>query len=441
MLEPAKESTFPVGANPCEIVHTGDIGTFKQALGIRIERFFCLKTMNGFLKICLIVLSGCTGIGVKHGPVLEVCQMQGFPAEEEGIEQGVSACYTGIHNGMLMMAGGCNFPEKPALEGGEKRFYQGIYVADASADSVLVWKKSGDLPMEAAYGVSISTPQGIICAGGTNRNGALSSVIRITLSRDGMVEGIDSLPSLPAAVDNMGGAILGNCLFIAGGNVNGVPSNTLYCLDLDKQDAGWVRMPDFPGTPRTQPVCVAQRKGMTDLLFLWGGFSGASEGRSATLSVDGYCYNPLTGIWSPIAVPMGADSVSVSLGGGAGIACGDSLILCTGGVNKDVFFTALKREEYMKKALAEGNFPVADSLRLAAKEYMSMLPEQYRFNDRILMYNTSEDSWKEVGRFSETARAGAVLAGQDNVFFNIAGELKPGIRTTDIVKMVLNAGD
>lgn len=393
-----------------------------------------MKPMKKFAILCLI-LAGCAAPEVKNESVWTVRQMQGAPAEEAGIGQGVSACYAGVHNGMLMMAGGCNFPEVPASEGGKKRFYRGIYVADASADSVFVWKKAGELPVEAAYGVSVSTSQGIICAGGANQNGALASVIRISLDGNGAGVTVDSLPSLPCTIDNMGGAVLDHYLFIAGGNVNGVPSNTLYCLDLDHTDAGWIQMPGFPGAPRTQPVCVAQRKGADSLLFLWGGFSGAGEGRPATLSVDGYCYSPAARTWTPVAVPAGEDSVGISLGGGTGIAFGDSLILCTGGVNKDIFLDALKREEKMKQALAEGNRPVADSLKLAAKEYMSMLPEAYRFNDRILVYNTSGDCWTEVMQFPGTARAGAVLAGENGTFFNIAGELKPGIRTPEIVKI------
>ena len=122
--------------------------------------------MKKFAILCLI-LAGCAAPEVKNESVWTVRQMQGAPAEEAGIGQGVSACYAGVHNGMLMMAGGCNFPEVPASEGGKKRFYRGIYVADASADSVFVWKKAGELPVEAAYGVSVSTSQGIICAGGT----------------------------------------------------------------------------------------------------------------------------------------------------------------------------------------------------------------------------------------------------------------------------------
>lgn len=118
--------------------------------------------------LCLI-LAGCAVPEVKNESAWTVRQMQGAPAEEAGIEQGVSACYAGIHNGMLMIAGGCNFPEVPASEGGKKRFYRGVYVTDASADSVFVWKKAGELPVEAAYGVSILPPEGSFVRAGLIR--------------------------------------------------------------------------------------------------------------------------------------------------------------------------------------------------------------------------------------------------------------------------------
>lgn len=394
--------------------------------------------MKKFWILCLIV-AGCAAPEVKREPVCTIKQMQGTPTGEAGIELGVSACYAGIYQGRLVMAGGCNFPETPASEGGTKRFYQGIYAADASADSLFVWKKVGELPAEAAYGVAVSTPQGIICIGGTNQSGALSTVLRISLDKEGTAAVVDTLPSLPCTIDNMSGTLLGHCLFIAGGNVNGVPSNALYRLDLEHPSTGWVRLPDFPGAPRTQPVCVAQRKGTEHLLFLWGGFAAAGEGRSATLSVDGYCYHPSERTWTPVSGPMDRDSVEISLGGGAGIASGDSLILCTGGVDKDIFLSALKREERMKQALAEQDFHTVDSLKSAARVYMTMLPEAYRFNDKILVYNTVEDKWGELIRCSQTARAGAALVGENEVFFNINGELKPGIRTPEIVKIYLNS--
>lgn len=382
-------------------------------------------------------LAGCAPQPVTDKSGLEVRQMTGVPQGESGVEQGVSACYAGVVDGVLMMAGGCNFPETPAAEGGTKRFYRGIYLADISVDTLLTWSKVGELPVEVAYGFSATTSKGMACVGGTNRQGALAKAWRILPDKEKRTVTIDTLPSMPCTLDNMSGAVIDRKLYVVGGNVNGVPSNVLYRLHLDDTNSGWVRLADFPGNPRTQPVCVAQRKEGETCLFLWGGFAAASSKRSTTLSVDGYCYTPSSDSWMPVAVPVGMDSIPVSLGGGNGIAFADSLILCTGGVNKDIFLAALQREELMKAAMAHDDRHMIDSLKQVSKGYMQMPPEDYRFNDRLLVYNVCRNTWKEVFRTKLTARAGASLVGDGFTFFNINGELKPGIRTPMIVKIAM----
>ena len=64
------------------------------------------------------------------------------PDGENGYEQGVSAAYAGILNDKLILAGGCNFPDVRAAEGGKKRFYKGVYVADIKLDNIPEWKIS-----------------------------------------------------------------------------------------------------------------------------------------------------------------------------------------------------------------------------------------------------------------------------------------------------------
>ena len=108
--------------------------------------------------------------------------MKGFPHDEPGIEKGVSACYAGRIGSTLVIAGGCNFPDKPVAEGGTKKYYQGIYAAEIDKSDTLRWQKIGDLPKEGAYGVSVTTDDGIICLGGNNSHESLSTVIRISIS-------------------------------------------------------------------------------------------------------------------------------------------------------------------------------------------------------------------------------------------------------------------
>ena len=150
--------------------------------------------------------------------------MDGFPKSDKGFKMGVSACYAGILNGKLLMAGGCNFPGTPASEGGKKKFYQNIYAAEMNPDTLFVWNKVGELPAPAAYGVSVSCPDGIICVGGNNERGALTSVYKILWNEKKGKVSLEMLPDLPYALDNMCGTLVGNQLFVAGGNRAGHPT-------------------------------------------------------------------------------------------------------------------------------------------------------------------------------------------------------------------------
>lgn len=348
-------------------------------------------------------------------------KMEGFPQSEKGFKLGVSACYSGILSGNLLMAGGCNFPGVPASDGGKKKFYRGIYAATINTDTVLAWRKVGELPVASAYGVSVSCPDGIICIGGTDGKDALTSVYKISWGRNpkaakqGKVV-IETLPALPYALDNMCGTLIDGQLFVAGGNRNGKPSNSFLCLDLDRLETGWQELPDFPGDARTQAVCAGQLKDGEARIFLWGGFAASTDGKPATLSTDGYCYSSLSRQWTPIATPTGNDGETISLGGGTAIAINENLILCTGGVNKDIFLAALRQPQ---------------------KDYLLHPAEWYKFNDRILIYDISQNTWQEVARTPQTARAGAALVGWDKTYYNINGELKPGIRTPEIIRITV----
>lgn len=276
-----------------------------------------------------------------------------------------------------------------------------------SNDTAFEWKKIGQLSQAAAYGVTISTEKGLICVGGTTATHSLSDVFLLSLQKDTLKR--ETLPSLPVTMDNMAGALVGHSLYIVGGNVNGIPSSAMYMLDLSDLSGGWKRETDIPGEPRVQPVCVAQ----DGKLYVWGGFAPAVEGHQASLSVDGYMYSPETKEWSSVATPYDAEGNEISLGGGMGTSFGEGMILCAGGVDKDIFLKAL-----------QGIY--------AGKEYLSHPVEWYRFNRNLLLYHPQTDKWTTLGEYEQGARAGAVIVSQDGFHYIINGELKPGIRTNEI---------
>ena len=64
-----------------------------------------------------------TGLGAHACGVDSLIIMHGFPADEAGIGQGVSACFAGRIDDSIVMAGGCNFPVNTLEPDSRKKYY------------------------------------------------------------------------------------------------------------------------------------------------------------------------------------------------------------------------------------------------------------------------------------------------------------------------------
>ena len=335
-------------------------------------------------------------------------RLVGFPTEEQGFDKGVSACYCGVINGYLYIAGGCNFPDKPVAEGGKKRFYKAIYAAKLNAEGDrLEWKTVGQMPQPAAYGVSVTYENSLIFVGGNNETGGLTTAIRLRPTATGMQQ--EALPCLPHALDNMAGAVVGHILYVVGGNCKGVATQKVWSLDLkNTAKQGWKEEPSIPGIARVQPIAAALEGG---LLGVWGGFAPKTGSKAAQLAMNGASYNAGCGTWTALPVPTDAIGEEVFTGGATAIATPQKGVVVVGGVNKDVFLAAINK-------LPEG--------------YLLHEPEWYRFNQRVLCYR--DGTWTQLLQHPSVARAGCALAYWDGWVYVVGGELKPGIRTPEIVR-------
>ena len=335
-------------------------------------------------------------------------RLVGFPTEEQGFDKGVSACYCGVINGYLYIAGGCNFPDKPVAEGGKKRFYKAIYAAKLNAEgNRLEWKTVGQMPQPAAYGVSVTYENSLILVGGNNETGGITTAIRLRPTATGMQQ--EALPSLPHALDNMAGAVVGHILYVVGGNCEGVATQKVWSLDLkNTAKEGWKEEPSIPGIARVQPIAAALAG---DLLGVWGGFAPKTDSKAAQLAMNGASYNAGCGTWTALPVPTDALGEEVFTGGATAITTPQKGVVVVGGVNKDVFLAAINK-------LPEG--------------YLLHEPEWYRFNSRVLCYR--DGAWTQLLQHPSVARAGCALAYWDGWVYVVGGELKPGIRTPEIVR-------
>lgn len=339
------------------------------------------------------------------------------PEAETGIDAGVSAAFVGVADGCVIRAGGCNFPDNPMAPDSKKKYYDGIYALKPNEDGSISTVKIGVLPHAVAYGCAITTPRGMVVAGGATPSGSLSEAYIINVTDSGAPM-LTALPSLPVKADNNAATYCDGKVYLAGGNVDGQPSNALYCLDLNDLEHGWQALAPFPGNPRVQPVMAAGKnaKGHS-MLYLWGGFAGKADGREASLETDGLAYDIKKKKWVALNAPLDRNGNEVSTGGGVAVNLPDGRIAVVGGVNKDVFIEALRNQ---------------------APDYLSHPVEWYKFNSFILVYDPATESWEIADDTPAAARAGAGAAvAHDGTVLLVGGEIKPRIRTADILKINL----
>ncbi|MBR2475048.1 MAG: cyclically-permuted mutarotase family protein [Bacteroidaceae bacterium] len=396
---------------------------------ITIIKHCCLIVM----AVMLFVSCQCNNISKDNITIYP------FPSENDGSEKGLSALYAGLVDDNIVIMGGCNFPEQPASEGGKKRYYKSIYTAPVptDADTVLQWQKIGEIDDASAYGVSLSMLGGVVCVGGTTEKKSLSTANIIMINKDSMEITINPLPDLPVTLDNMGGAVMDTMLIVAGGNANGKPSNRVFLLDFTNLQQEWVELPSFPGNPRVQPVCAVMTNQEGEKAFyIWGGFSPSINDTPPTVSANGYRYIFKKGEWEELSAPKVGEE-EIFLGGAAASIINDTMSVFSGGVNAHIFLKALQREAAIKEAVSKKDTITEKMLRAEAKEYMIQHPEWYKFNPRVLVYNSKRNNWEEIVVTPLTARAGASLLHKEGELYSIGGETKPGIRDAHVVKVLL----
>lgn len=329
----------------------------------------------------------------------------GFPATEPGYSLGVSACYAGQIGDWIVVAGGCNFPTP-----GKKTYYAGIYAARIDSD-VLNWRLVGMLPEPAAYGVTAVSGDSLLFIGGNNSDHALKTVYSIRLNGVGEHADVKRLADMPCTVDNMAVAQSAGSVYVVGGNHDGKPSADVLALNLNVAKSSWRNVGAMPGSARVQPVAAA----LDGKLYVWGGFF--ANGEQSEVHTDGCCMNIATGECTSLSAPKSVEGSEMTLAGG--IAWTDNgKIYATGGVNKDIFLDAISgRYERVKQA-----------------DYLNQPISWYRFSGNLYEYDVEKGAWLKT-RFVDNglARAGAQMVVTQKGCFYIGGELKPALRTPQIV--------
>jgi N-acetylneuraminate epimerase len=211
--------------------------------------------------------------------------------------EGFAGSFAGVTHGVLLVAGGSNFPDKKPWEGGKKAWYDAVRMLEKPNGE---WREVGRLPRPLAYGVSVTHGDSVICVGGSNAVQHFAEAFRLEWKAGELRT--TRLSPLPRPVANAGGVLVGDVLYIVGGQESPDARTTLhtvYRMDLSAVRPVWSEVERWPGPARMLAVTA----GFDGKLWFVGGADLVRTDRDTVARRylrDAYCYAPSRG-WKQLA--------------------------------------------------------------------------------------------------------------------------------------------
>jgi len=239
--------------------------------------------------------------------------LQWNPLPELPDELGVAGPFVGVHKNALIVAGGANFPVAEGQDRWEvpKAWHDDVWVLVRDPTKThpnldprdYRWLGGYKLDRARAYGACVSTPRGIACLGGSDGEQVLTDCFLLTWDPQGEKIGYRWLPPLPHPCVHGAAAVIGEMIYLAGGQSDGELSSAMTDfrrLDLSKLDdsAGephWEKLPPWPGPSRAFNMTVAQHNGFDDCIYVISGrrqAEGADTAEGIIFLSDVYEFNP-----------------------------------------------------------------------------------------------------------------------------------------------------
>lgn len=303
---------------------------------------------------------------------------------------GMAAPFAGVSGGVLMVAGGANFPDGMPWEGGKKVWHERVWVYVPAEGK---WRAAGRLPRPLAYGVSVSVNGLILGIGGSDAERHHAGVLAWEW-RGGQLVDADVTPGdLPVPLALAAGAVdaAQNVYVACGSSEPGEQkaSARVFVAGFHGSPPRWKELPELPGGPRILPVAAADGE---DFLVFGGAALEPKDGKVVRRYLrDAWRYRPGKGwerladlprpcVAAPSPAPVAAGSVWL-VGGDDGSLAG------------------------FQPPAAHPGFP-----------------------GTVLRYHLAEGSWSEAGRAPQP-RATLPAVPWDGGFVFPSGEVRPGVRS------------
>ena len=310
---------------------------------------------------------------------------------------GLAGMFAGVSGGALLCAGGANFPEQPLAQGGKKAWTDRVFVLPTPDGA---WREAGRLPRPNGYGVSATWRDAVVLAGGgdAQANFRTASLLRW----DGAQLACTALPDLPVSVTNGCGTVVGDTLFVAGGQETPSATSTLrrcFALDLAATGSKWREIP-WPPEAAGRILAVAAAHDGWFYLFSGADLYPNAKGQAERhYLADAWRYRPDSG-WQRLADLPHAVAAAPS----PALLSGSHLVIA-GGVSPEFLATLTKHSPHP-------GFP-----------------------RELLAYDPAANTWTAVTPSADgpPPRVTAPLTRWRNHFVIPSGEVAPGIRTPTVL--------
>ncbi|MCK0135463.1 hypothetical protein [Arenibacter sp. S6351L] len=366
------------------------------------------------------------------------------------IKKGLNGCYSGIHNNVMLMAGGTNFPDKNLWEGGNKKWYNTIFALyKPKGEATYKWAAdlTLQLPEPLANGASVSTKMGVLCIGGENGKNVVNTVFLLQWDKSLRQVCLKEMPFLPIPLCNMSVCEINDVVYVVGGQtiIGGEATDHIFSLDLnaDQRSQKWESLVGFPGPGRNQAVISGHKKGSCFYLYVMSGtYYNSMLCPSTKMLSDVYEYDITNSKWTQKQdVPNNGTPLILSgfIAAAPVLSVGEANILIFGGAGGENQPLALRLEleqeiEALKSCHDVNPTLHLDKIKTLENESISLL-RGTTFSRILWSYNTQKDSWTKLETLPENPQIVTNALYWNNAIFIPCGEISPGVRTSAILKL------
>lgn len=331
---------------------------------------------------------------------------------------GLAGAFIGVVGDNLIVAGGSDFPAEKPWEGGRKVFYDDILEIVKDGDNYIGRPTGFKLPVPIASGVAVSDGKALYCFGGLNEHGQSETVYAITKASSGY--SVDSVAVLPRSFKPAAALLYSGKIYIHG---TGSGANRMYVFSPDRHS--WKEISGCPDrTIEEGASFVAQHNGREDALYLIGGRGTDSDGLYISSTI--WEYLPTHNQWVR-KNDMADGGKKITLMYPSAIPYGSAHILLIGGDDGIGF---RRRAELGKEIDSAADEAARDSLKTLL---VNANINHTGTTAKVYAYHTITNTLIPIAESDITLPVCTSAVLVDGEILLPSGEVKPGVRTGDII--------